>query len=296
MAVASGPTMGSIWNTTRLTETTYGWSYCLAQDPSDPDILYVGGTYREGTTYIPGLFKTEDGGEYWTESNLGLSGIIYALAVDPDDTQRIYAGSSYGLYISPDGGQSWTSSCPNHSINAILVDPLDSDLVYAGTRNGALVTTDRGVHWSLMNDGLNVLNVTSLTLTPSGLDQTLYAGTDGGGVYYAQPEESEREESDGTESPSLPSGFLLSQNYPNPFNASTHISFTLSKAAHVRLLIYNISGQQVNALLDDDLGSGRYAVAWDGRNASGQPVSSGLYVCLLCVDEHRCDCKMMLLR
>ena len=74
-----------------------------------------------------------------------------------------------------------------------------------------------------------------------------------------------------------PITFELIGNYPNPFNASTSIKYTLPTRAHIELTIYNIQGQLVRTLLSGEKLPGTYIVNWDGRNAIGRNVSSGIY-------------------
>nr|NIR49704.1 T9SS type A sorting domain-containing protein [candidate division KSB1 bacterium]NIR72589.1 T9SS type A sorting domain-containing protein [candidate division KSB1 bacterium]NIS23649.1 T9SS type A sorting domain-containing protein [candidate division KSB1 bacterium]NIT70573.1 T9SS type A sorting domain-containing protein [candidate division KSB1 bacterium]NIU24291.1 T9SS type A sorting domain-containing protein [candidate division KSB1 bacterium] len=74
-----------------------------------------------------------------------------------------------------------------------------------------------------------------------------------------------------------PAQYQLFQNYPNPFNAETTIEFTLPKANHVRLAIYNVKGQQVRKLIDKTMAAGHKRITWDGRNSRGEIVGSGLY-------------------
>ncbi|MCH7549348.1 MAG: T9SS type A sorting domain-containing protein [Candidatus Krumholzibacteriota bacterium] len=71
----------------------------------------------------------------------------------------------------------------------------------------------------------------------------------------------------------------LHQNYPNPFNPATTIQFSIAKRGHVTLRVYNVSGQLVRTLVDDDMAprAGSYAVEWDGRNDDGVRVASGIY-------------------
>jgi hypothetical protein len=77
----------------------------------------------------------------------------------------------------------------------------------------------------------------------------------------------------------VPRAFALDQNYPNPFNPVTTISFNLPERADVKLAVYNMRGQVVRMLLDaGTMQGGRKEVTWNGRNTSGQPVSSGIYV------------------
>lgn len=77
--------------------------------------------------------------------------------------------------------------------------------------------------------------------------------------------------------PVFPDGYNLRQNYPNPFNATTQISFSLPEAAQVKLEIYNVLGQKVKILVDQFMEAGNKRVTWDGTNASGEKVSSGIY-------------------
>ena len=75
-----------------------------------------------------------------------------------------------------------------------------------------------------------------------------------------------------------PLSFRLDQNYPNPFNPETTISYAVPEASDVRLIIYNIQGQEVRVLLNAPHSAGRYNTRWDGRDASGRSVSTGVYV------------------
>ena len=72
--------------------------------------------------------------------------------------------------------------------------------------------------------------------------------------------------------------FELTQNYPNPFNPSTTIRYTLADVSEVRLTIYNTLGQAVRVLVNATQSAGSYNVNWDGRDASGKLVASGLYI------------------
>ncbi|HEY3296555.1 MAG TPA: C25 family cysteine peptidase [bacterium] len=66
----------------------------------------------------------------------------------------------------------------------------------------------------------------------------------------------------------VPVEFALHQNFPNPFNPTTQISFSLPKATHVQLRIYNTLGQLVTTLLDETQQAGVHAVTWDAHGAS----------------------------
>lgn len=72
-------------------------------------------------------------------------------------------------------------------------------------------------------------------------------------------------------------GFSLAPNYPNPFNAQTAIEYNLPEATNVRLVIYNTLGQTVRILVDQEQTAGAKIIVWDGRNAFGASISSGVY-------------------
>lgn len=86
--------------------------------------------------------------------------------------------------------------------------------------------------------------------------------------------------------------FGLDQNYPNPFNPSTTIRYTLAGESDVRLVVYNTLGQQVKVLIEARQGAGRHAVAWDGRDAFGREVATGMYVYRLIAGENESMKKM----
>lgn len=74
----------------------------------------------------------------------------------------------------------------------------------------------------------------------------------------------------------LPASFALLENFPNPFNPTTTISYTIPAAAHVHLAVYDLAGQQVALLVDENRVAGEHTVRFD---ASG--LSSGVYLSVL---------------
>jgi hypothetical protein len=75
----------------------------------------------------------------------------------------------------------------------------------------------------------------------------------------------------------VPLEFSLSQNYPNPFNPQTVIEYNLRKESHVKITVYNVLGQKVRILRDEIEEGGHKRVVWDGRDDSGNEVTSGIY-------------------
>jgi len=82
--------------------------------------------------------------------------------------------------------------------------------------------------------------------------------------------------SDGDNTEKTPA-VLSARNYPNPFNPSTTISFNLPKTGKTSLQVYNIKGQLVNTLLNEEMVAGTHNVNWNGVDSHGNSVSSGIY-------------------
>ncbi len=93
-----------------------------------------------------------------------------------------------------------------------------------------------------------------------------------------------------------PMDFALEQNYPNPFNPSTVMRFTLPQTGAVTLKIFDLQGRLVHTLVEGTLPPGSQRVEWNGANAEGNPVSSGVYFYQLKVAGQVLTRKMILLR
>ena len=96
------------------------------------------------------------------------------------------------------------------------------------------------------------------------------------------------------ETATVPSAFVLGANYPNPFNPATTIPLALPAGAEeVDLTIYNVLGQPVRQVWTGSLAAGEHRLAWDGRDAEGQPVAAGVYWYRLQVDDQTHTRKMV---
>jgi hypothetical protein len=92
------------------------------------------------------------------------------------------------------------------------------------------------------------------------------------------------------------STFKLERNFPNPFNPETMIKFNLAKASKVSLNIYNVLGQVVRTLVNEELPAGIHSIVWDGKNAQGSDVSSGVYFYRIKAGDFESTMRMTLLR
>ncbi|MEA1979787.1 MAG: S8 family serine peptidase [candidate division Zixibacteria bacterium] len=98
-------------------------------------------------------------------------------------------------------------------------------------------------------------------------------------------------EVDGAIASLIPDSYRLHQNYPNPFNPSTEISFALPKSGFVNISVYNIMGQKVAELVNNNLTAGNHSVEWDAS-----AMSSGIYLYRIDAEEFSDTKKMLLIK
>ncbi|UCE18965.1 MAG: T9SS type A sorting domain-containing protein, partial [Gemmatimonadota bacterium] len=89
----------------------------------------------------------------------------------------------------------------------------------------------------------------------------------------------------------IPKEYSLAQNYPNPFNPVTSIEFGLPEDARVNVTVYNILGQVVTELVNDDLKAGYHRVRWDGEQAA-----SGIYFYRIRANDFTQTRRMVLMK
>ncbi|HEY6437721.1 MAG TPA: FlgD immunoglobulin-like domain containing protein, partial [Ignavibacteriaceae bacterium] len=77
---------------------------------------------------------------------------------------------------------------------------------------------------------------------------------------------------------SVPTEFTLKQNYPNPFNPITSISFSLPTQSQVKLVVFNILGQEVVTLVNEQRSAGNHTITWNSTDAAGTQLTSGIYI------------------
>jgi photosystem II stability/assembly factor-like uncharacterized protein len=153
----------------------------VAVHPQNPEVAYLGEINN-------GVYKTLDGGSSWTPANNGLQQTdIRALAIDPQDPNTVYAGAEFGgVWKSEDGGDSWknisSGMFPESSVRSLVIDPIHPNNLYAADmQSGVYRSTDSGGTWQQLRSGLKVKAIHGLAISADG--QTLYAATEGNGVY-----------------------------------------------------------------------------------------------------------------
>jgi hypothetical protein len=178
----------------------------LAVDPATPATLYAG-------TWLGGAFKSTDGGSSWSDIDNGLpytgfgGSSVTALALNPVTPSTLYVGVDYldlngygdvqdfyGVFMSTDGGGSWSQSLFSFTpVSALAVDPVTPSTLYAskslsaGNFRAVYKSTNSGSTWKVSDTGLpDYVAIATLVIDP-GTPATLYAATSttwpSGGVY-----------------------------------------------------------------------------------------------------------------
>ncbi|NOS85980.1 MAG: T9SS type A sorting domain-containing protein [Ignavibacteria bacterium] len=244
-----------------------------------------------GTTNSSGVYVSDNDGTSWSPTSLNNQN-VYALAVTLPPTNYVYAGTSNGVFRSTNNGSTWTQTLYNFT-KALLVR---GDSVFAGTSSsGIYLSTNYGVNWSQLNQGLGNGNATSIggfcktSFNPPNINYEFAGcdGTSGTGLYRTSttftgitPVKSQ-----------MPTGFSLGQNYPNPFNPVTNIEFSILGSGFVKLAIFDITGRELETLVNENLNAGTYNADWNAEN-----FSSGVYFYRIETVEFTETKKMVLLK
>lgn len=208
-----GSAGGGVWSSSNdgekwVTHTDHASSGlaigALALDPQNEEIVYAGTGEANNCGdcfYGGGVLKSTDSGESWTVENPNgiFSGVDFAsLAVNPENPEVLYAGTTKGFYVSEDGGEEWSQpSAANGYVNGatwgLAIDPNTSPVtLYIATSGvGIQKSTDGGEHFTTLTEGLpgkkkfgvTQLGIGTKTATNPTGSETLYAAV------QLQPEE-----------------------------------------------------------------------------------------------------------
>lgn len=307
--------------------TTNGGTNWISKNSSTSLQLRGTGFAGGSTFYAVGddgaAVKSTDDGNTWNTLNSGTTErLLCVTAVD----QNVWVGARNGLMLfSSNGGTTFTSmSNPATDdikdiqfINASIGFACGSNSFFMYTSNGGtnwisrsagIVVGLNGLHFINQNDGWTVggagtlysttnagLNWTAIT-TPTIQDLNSIHSFDGVNAWAVgnlgiiitnySPSTGIHDENY-----SAPNQIILEQNYPNPFNPSTKISFNLPAREFVTLKIFNVLGNEVAILINDNLEAGLHEIPF---NASG--LNSGVYFYVISTKNFSSTRKMILLK
>ena len=155
IAVCKTRNAGRTWEVQELdASATSGYVTCMAIDPLFPQILYAGGRIVINGRYKYMLYKTTDGGKKWASLDARLQFLPRCIAVDPNNSHRLYVASSWGVNRSSDQGDTWQMSQGSVAGYTVAVSPLNPEEVYAGDDGCIYKSTDGGVSWTRHAGGL----------------------------------------------------------------------------------------------------------------------------------------------
>ena len=249
----------------------YGTITTLAAAASDTNTVYAG-------TDDGNIWVTLDGGLNWTKISDPLPvRWVTRVAVDPHDAMTAYvtlSGYRYDEYLphifrTTNAGVSWldiSSNLPDAPVNDIIVDPDSAGRLYVGTDVGVFVSDSLGNSWSYLGENLPNSPITDLVLhNPT---RTLIAATYGRSMYSINLTPITNINDDKI----AMKDFILFQNYPNPFNPVTSIQYVVSSRQFVTLKVYDVLGNEIATLVNEEKVAGTYEVGFDGVE-----LPSGIY-------------------
>jgi photosystem II stability/assembly factor-like uncharacterized protein len=239
--------------------------------------------------YYATLYKTTNGGQDWTSINGIHNNINHIIDI-------FFYGDNYGWMISStayqnnnfarttDGGSTWVYEVLNYQMSEIFF--LNENVGWI-VGQGVFKTTDGGISWNLLTSFCELPFTLSDVHFISedvgwvvGRSGSIFKTTNGGITFI---------EDRGEEV--IPSAYKLDQNHPNPFNPLTKIRFSIPKKSFVDIKIYNITGELITILVNEEKPAGSYTVSWD---ASTYP--SGVYFYKMETRDYVETKKMLLIK
>ena len=197
----------------------------------------------------------------------------------------ILIATDAGLFASMDMGSSWLPFIVDEKINLVGIHFSESAVFYFAMGEKAYLSFDL-LNWQ----PIPLTNVTGGNITSADLNSKyLFIGTETGGVYRIKVDQITNIEDDYLNN--IPINFSLSQNYPNPFNPTTSIEYSVPSSEYVSLKIYDIIGNEVATLVNEQKSAGNYEVKF---NASS--LTTGMYIYKINAGSFTKVRKMMLVK
>ena len=250
-------------------------------NPFDSDYVYLISSQNQNTMLI-----STDGGINFNLSALNFNSSA-SLYFKTKDTILTYNAAN--LYRSDDRGINWSlAGTGPGNFNCLEFHPSLKNVFYAGFGDlGLYVSTNAGVNFTLYNNSFTPNNHVYAILKVRPDIDSVYVVT-GRGVYLTYDQYVTKITQT---SYAFPDKFILYNNYPNPFNPVTHLEFGISKLKFVTLKVYNVLGNEIKTLLNENKSPGRYTVEFNGSN-----FPSGIYFYKISAGEFTEVKKMTLLK
>lgn len=225
------------------------------------------------------VYRSTNGGLTWAFSELPFTpaASLFTAGIHFVNTQIGVVGTSNGQAArTTNGGATWTLISPAIGTSGAIYGVTGSGLDFFATRGTSVYrSTDRGLTWAVSyTPSPTIGTFNHISSSTAGGNIRLWGVTSTGRIaagYFGVTGVDDGQSSE------IPASYALLQNYPNPFNPSTTIQYALPEEAFVTLKVYNMLGQEVAQLQDEQQNAGYHTVVWNGRNTSGAQVASGVY-------------------
>jgi len=251
------------------------------------------------------IAATTNGGKTW-EFQRSITNLLYGVEF-LDSLKGFAVGyplffDEGALYYTNDGGKNWGRKSYDtfgKFYDIGFIDSLNGWITGVGK---IMRTTDGGENWEIEAEGFES-DLKKLIILKE--DKVAYVfGDDWNGETYTFLKADLSDLTDVNEdNNNRIDKFELIGNYPNPFNPSTTIKFTIPASLNpsqggtlITLKVYDILGREIKTLVDENKTAGEYSVTWDGKDKTGNEVSSGIYFYNIRFGEKSISKKMVLMR
>lgn len=251
----------------------------------------VGGTNATLNAASAVVLYTEDGGATWDVryTSSGTGEWAWKISFPTPEVgyvsvENFRPGNLAGAKVlkSIDGGNTWGTVMIDNSRTLQGVGFLTDQVGWTSGRGTTFMTTNGGETWAqLPLDGI----INRFRMFGDSLGYAV-----GRRVYKFTG----RVTTDLEAEPALPVAAHLKANYPNPFQGETTIGYTVYDPGPVSLKVFDVLGRPVRTLVADVLASGTYQAQWDGTDAAGRRVGSGVYVYVLQAGPRRESRRMVI--
>ncbi len=210
-------------------------------------------------------------------------------------------GGVYEYYVTAVFDEGETEPSNLVTVNLVLPPPLEFTLNSTPTGGNVIINwespNDYVTGFRIYRNGEFVAETMSSYFFDQGVDPGVYTYgvTCLYGGYESEPSTGEIDLV-GAGDAIIPAYTELNGNHPNPFNPETEISYQLAEKSHVTIEVYNIKGQSVKLLVNEETEAGIYHAIWDGKDEKGKLTSSGIYYYRMTTDNYSAVKKMIMLK
>lgn len=276
---------GKNWEATSLSNTTMSVHSIAAYN-----------NFIFAATLGGGVFNSQSNGITWNDisikyidKNTGKSAIIPVYSLTILETSVVVSAGTIGNFYHAEYNDTHFKVCNSPSIIKPFLCFADRNTnLFAGNSNGYIYLSKDILNWKIISPPLINQAIYSLVLNKS----YIFAGTVNGIWRLWYPDTS----TNAGNFKEVPSGYILEQNFPNPFNPVTTIKYSIPNTkennySSVQLRVYNLLGQEVATLVNEQQMPGLYKVKFDGSN-----LTSGIYIYKLRAGSFISTKKLMLLK